>query len=408
MRRSPVLPRPISSVSGALIVLYVALATSMAAGSERVEIGPALRALAAVQREGEGHREAIAAWQIVVQAGVDQLPEVLAGMDQADILGCNWIRAAVDTITQRQLAQGGELPLSALEQFLADTNHAPRARRLAYELVARVDTTARKRLIPGLLDDPSLELRRDAVAMALEEAQSLATRDPAAGTRAYQRALAAARDIDQCQAAAAGLRKLGADVNLADHLGFLLNWELIGPFDNSGGVGYDTVYPPEQEINLSAEYRGKLGSVRWTDFTTRDDYGVVDLNEAYGRAKTNGDTGYADTPESLPKFKGTIAYACTEFLAQEPRDVEIRLGCINGHKVWLNGALVIENHVFHAGMVIDQYRGQGRLQAGRNVLLVKIAQNEQSQDWAQNWQFQLRLSDTSGAAILSSDRKRVP
>jgi len=34
-------------------------------------------------------------------------------------------------------------------------------------------------------------------------------------------------------------------------------WHLLGPFENKGNVGFDVVYPPEVEIDLSATYAGK-------------------------------------------------------------------------------------------------------------------------------------------------------
>jgi hypothetical protein len=47
----------------------------------------------------------------------------------------------------------------------------------------------------------------------------------------------------------------------------------------------------------------------------------------------------------------------------------------------------------------DQYLARGKLKAGRNELLVKVCQNEQSEDWAQDWKFQLRICDASGGAV---------
>ncbi len=53
---------------------------------------------------------------------------------------------------------------------------------------------------------------------------------------------------------------------------------------------------------------------------------------------------------------------------------------------------------------MDQYIGQGELKAGRNVILLKICQNEQTEDWAQDWKFQFRVCDSLGKAIHSTDR----
>ena len=51
-------------------------------------------------------------------------------------------------------------------------------------------------------------------------------------------------------------------------------------------------------------------------------------------------------------------------------------------------------------MQLDQYRLQAKLQRGRNVILLKVCQNEQPEDWAQRWQYQVRICDAAGAAIL--------
>ena len=53
---------------------------------------------------------------------------------------------------------------------------------------------------------------------------------------------------------------------------------------------------------------------------------------------------------------------------------------------------------------MDQYRGTGRLKKGVNQILVKVAQNEQDEQWAQDWEFQLRVCDELGTGLLSTDR----
>ena len=365
-----------------ILAVFAACATAAA-----VEVPPLVQTINAVGPKGAGHPAAIAALQQLGQADAAQIPEILAGMNGANRLSANWLRAAVEAIAQRELDRGGRLPQTELEAFLADGTHAPQARSLAYDLILRIDPTAQPRLVPGLLQDPSMELRRQGVAFALTTARKLLdgqAKMPA--IEAYRQALSAARDLDQINEAAKRLRELGQAVDVAAHFGFLMRWQLIGPFENTNDSGYDVAYGPERDAEPAAEYPGKTGDVKWIDHTTQDEYGVVDLNAA------------------LTKHKGAIAYARTEFVADESRDVEFRVGCINGHKIWLNGELVTANHVYHTGMYIDQYTGQGRLKPGRNVILLKIAQNEQTDSWAQDWKFQLRVCDQYGTAILSQDR----
>lgn len=341
----------------------------------------------AIGPEGAGHPEAISACRRLVQADAAQVPEILRGMDRSGKLSANWLRGVVEAIVQRELTNGGKLPQTELEQFLADVTHAPRARRLAYELIRRVDPTAESRLIPGLLNDPSLELRRDAVTHALAAADAVVDRGSEKdAVVAYRRALTAARDLDQINEAAKRLRDLGETVDLPTHFGFVVRWKLVGPFDNTNKSGFDVAYGPESSPDLSTEYKGEEGTVRWFDCATDDKYGNVDLNKVMG------------------KLKSAITYAYAEFVSEEERDAEFRLGCTNGNKLWLNGELLFANTVYHTGFFVDQYVGKGRLKKGKNVILLKIAQNNQDDAWAQNWQFQLRVCDQYGTAILSKDR----
>ena len=53
-------------------------------------------------------------------------------------------------------------------RFYADQKQEPRARRLAFELIQKSNPKLADKLIPGLINDPSVELRREAVAHVLE------------------------------------------------------------------------------------------------------------------------------------------------------------------------------------------------------------------------------------------------
>jgi hypothetical protein len=165
-----------------------------------------------------------------------------------------------------------------------------------------------------------------------------------------------------------------------------LDWKLIGPFDNHGGKGFDKAYPPETAIDLAGNYDGTDGTVRWMSHQTDDENGFVDLNKALG------------------KHMGAAGYAMAEFHSDAQRPADLRLGTESANKIWLNGKLLTWAAVYHANLKMDQYVGRGLLQAGRNVILLKVCQNEQTEEWAQDWKFQLRVCDSSGKAILSTDR----
>jgi hypothetical protein len=349
---------------------------------------PQLEAIKRVGKEGQGHRQASAAWAaLAASAEGDQLPEILAALDDAGPLAANWLRAAVDAIAERQLQRDGKLPQAALEAFLSDTSHHPRARRLAYEWIARADPKAPDRLIPKMLDDPSIELRRDAVARVLTAAETaLANSQNDVALAEYRRALAAARDLDQVKVVSDALAKLGHPVDLPHHFGFIVDWKLIGPFPSSKGKGYDAAFPPESAVNFQGQYDGSAGKVQWISHHTDDEYGNVDLNKALG------------------KHMGVAGYAAAEFYSQRGGPVDLRLGSTNAIKIWLNGKLLASAESYHTNSAMDQYIGRGELKPGRNIILLKICQNEQTEEWAQDWKFQFRVCDSLGAAIHSTDR----
>ncbi len=370
---------------GRLCVLLAVLSAGGAAKPGE-STAPLLKALLDVDREGKGHRAATQAWaELTAQANADQLPVILAAIDWAGPLAANWLRAAVDTVAERQIQLNGKLPIADLEKFLLQKEHDPRARRLAYEWIARTDATAPDRLIPSMLDDPSLELRRDAVARVLSVAEKAASEQKTElALSTYQKALGSARDLDQVLVCTEALKKQGHPVDLAHHFGFLQDWKLVGPFDNQKGKGFDVAYPPEVAVDLAATYPAPGGMIGWVSHHTDNEF--VDVNKALG------------------KHMGAVAYAAAEFQSDRSGAVELRLGSESANKIWLNGKLLSSAEVYHANGTMDQYVGRGELRPGRNLILLKICQNEQTETWAQDWKFQLRVCDSTGKAMLSTDR----
>lgn len=346
----------------------------------------ALQAVLEVSAEGGGHAAAKEAWQTVAAADARQLPTVLAALDRASPLAANWLRGAVDVIADRTLRAGSPLPIKALEKFVLDRQHAPRARRLAYEWLVRGDPAAQERLLPSFLTDPGVDFRRDAVAHLLARADAAAAAGQAESAQeTYQQALQAAVDLDQVQAVAEKLKAYGQTVDLRQHFGLLTNWQLVGPFDNAGEAGFHVAYPPETEVDLAATYTGKTGTIQWAEFASADPLGLVDLNTALGKAN------------------GVLAYAFTQFNSPAELNVEFRLTCITASKLWVNGELISEHNVYHSGSEFDQYVARTTLREGRNTILLKVCQNEQTEPWAQRWEFQLRVCDSTGTAILPAE-----
>jgi hypothetical protein len=367
----------------ALIAAVLALLPATMAAPD-AGLAESLSVLRAVGPEGRGNDAAGAAWRRVAAVPAGAIPQVLVAMDTANDYALNWLRSAVDAVVQRELASGASLPVEALQAFLKDTSHHPRARRLAFELIRRAKPDTARAMLPEFLEDPGVELRRDAVQQRIHAAEVLAATDKPSAVSGLRDALGHAREADQIDDIAKRLKDLGDPVDLRKTFGWVTRWKLVGPFDNTGGAGFAKAYPPEQAIDTTAELDGKKGKVRWGDHETRNDYGVVDFNGPLGT------------------LKGAAAYALAEFWSKTERPAQVRLGCEVGWKVWVNGEFVFGRDEYHRATEIDQYRLPVTLKAGKNLILVKCLQNEQTEDWAVEWQFQLRVTDEQGTPITSA------
>ncbi len=372
-----------------LTVLALLLMTPAPGIAADPALDQALAALKNIGPQGQGQAEAVKAVAALSAQPASSLVPLLTALNDASPLAANWLRGAIETVFDRALKANSPGMAAELEKFTLATGNSPRARRLAFELLTRLDPNTPDRLLPQMVDDPSLELRRDAIEHALAELQEQKM-SPPRFLAANQKLFAAARDLDQIEKLAATLREQGAKVDLPRHFGFVMDWRIIGPFDNRDKQGFAVAYPPEKEINPAAEYDGKEGPVKWFATQSSDQHGVVNLNKAIG------------------KHMGATAYALADFEVERETPCELRLGCINANKLWLNGELLHEREVYHAATKLDQYTAKGTLKPGRNTILVKICQNEQTEQWAQDWQFQLRVCDEIGTPILAKNRPETP
>ena len=386
-----ILDRATRYISRAICIgLIFALYTPMPCAA--VEIDELTATIRNIGPKGEGHAAAQEAWKSLATQPASELVAVLDGFQDANKLATNWLRGAVDAIAQNAINESTSLPQNDLQEFVIEHDNAPLARLTAYEWLLRVNPELKESLLPHFVNDSSLELRRDAVASLLQKANSSANdSQPETIIDAYRTALNHARDLDQIDEATKQITDLGGKVDLPRHFGFLLDWHVIAPFDNANKKGFDVNYSPEQDANrlldTDATHAGKLANLKWKSTASEERFGIINLNNIY--------------PD---KYKGAIAYAHTTFESSSAQDVQIRLGCINANKIWLNGKLLTRNKVYHANMMIDQYIVGAALKKGTNHILLKIAQNEQEESWAQRWEFQVRVCDANGTAVLANDR----
>jgi hypothetical protein len=360
------------------------LAAQPGAKGPDAQVAALIAQVKSIGLKGEGYPAAVAAQKELSASGPAALIPLLKAMDGASPLAANWLAGAFETIADKTLASGGDgIPAKAFEAFALDRTNAASARLLAYEWLKKVDPTAKDRLVPGMLDDPSADFRRLAVTRLIAEAD--AAKEDARRLELWTKALTGATDEDQVKLLVGKLDDVGVKVDLSRHFGYLLSWQLIGPFDNSARDGFAKVYPPELSRDFNVPLPGREGDVKWEPFTTKDDMGEVDLIPL------------------LKPYRDSLAYAVTTYKAKQGGPAQIRLTTPNAWKVWVNGQLVFARDEYHRGSMFDQYVIPVTLVEGNNEILLKICQNEQTEDWAQKWFFKVRVTDSSGKAILPAE-----
>jgi len=322
--------------------------------------------------------------QATLAAAADRLAAIaadgirppLAALGGATPAGANWLRSGLDRAAERL---GAALDADTLAGLVADKQLAPRSRSLAFGWLESRDPARAAALLGGMLDEEALDLRRLAVAKLLADA---AAGDAAAQSMAHRRALAAARDVDQVEAIATWLTEHGEPTDVAGVLGFVRRWQVSGEYDNVGGVGFAKAYPPEEGGAVPA-------AGDWKPFLSRHKHGEIDLNAA------------------VATKKGVLAYAVAEVELPAAGRAEVRIGSPCAVAVWVNGRQVMAHEIYHASEAIDQYVAATEFRQGANTVLVKCCQNEQTEPWAGEWKFQLRITDPLGRP-LATQRAEEP
>ncbi len=347
------------------------------------EAGELIARIRAVGAEGAGSAAARAARDALAARGPDTLPYLLLGMDTPNTVAANWLRTAFDDIVERAFASDPRaIPSDELLRFLLDAKRQGRARRLALDVLTRLDPASPDRILPPLLDDP--EFRHDAVAYAVAEGDRAATaQHPDDARAAYRRGFDAARDADQVTTTAAKLRAVGSPVSIRQHMGFLTAWHLIGPFDGPQFRAFANAYPPEREIDLDALYDGKGSKVGWKRYETPDEFGTVDLVKA------------------LAPADDAAAYAYTQIDVPRAMAAELRGGADDNLTIWVNGAKVFAKEEWQNGTRLDRFIVPIRLRKGANQILLKVCQGPAYVDpgMANLWSFQIRLCGHDGRGI---------
>lgn len=161
-----------------------------------------------------------------------------------------------------------------------------------------------------------------------------------------------------------------------------LQWfHLIGPFDNTDNKGFDTVYPPEENIDFTQSYPGKGGDAKWqtTDWV-------------FPRTRDQMAPTFIDLVRRFDPHEETAAYAVTYLWSPQAKEALFLLGSDDGSVLWLNGEKIFS----HSGQRIaipGDDRIPAHLREGWNTVLMKIVQIPG------DWGFYLQLTDPDGQPL---------
>lgn len=149
------------------------------------------------------------------------------------------------------------------------------------------------------------------------------------------------------------------------------SWIVIGPFDNTEGIGFDTSYIPEDipEIDMSVIFYGLDGPVRWKKLSDTELNGYIHL----GERNVNWHAYYTYATVTSP----------------DEREVQFRFDSDDQGKVWLNGVEIF-SHTKTYAVRLDTYILPVTLKPGKNRILVKVC----NEDGA--CAFILRITDQDG------------
>lgn len=364
-----------------LVGLLRAIVGSVAAAET---VDDQIAKIAAAGPLGRGSAAAQRAIHDLSQQGPAVLPRLLAAMDTGNIVAANWYRAAYERIVSRELDKSNsKFPKAALKNFVQDSGHQGRPRRLALNSLDRIEPEFKAAWLPTLLDDP--EFRDDAIGLALKRGDDDKLRgDQAAAKHAFELAFQHARNPDQVTAAARELEALGEKVSILQHLGFVTDWYVIGPFAAPGMSGFAASFPPENSVDLGATITtNDKKTLRWIRQSSHDPLGTIDLIPTLGPVNE------------------AVGYAFTEIESPTDREAELRCSADDNLSVWLDGRPVFGRDMWLNGTRLDRFITPVHLKAGRNKVLVKICQGPHHRDPAVGnaWTFQLRFCTSDGAGL---------
>jgi hypothetical protein len=151
--------------------------------------------------------------------------------------------------------------------------------------------------------------------------------------------------------------------------GIIRSWMVTGPYPFDEGL--DGVHPPENEV-----YTGN-----WKEIKTDSD-GYLNFVALFSQ------------DESAAVDMIGMAYAYTEIISPDDRELTLTLGSNDGAKLWLNGEVIYNEHVGRSA-IADQIFLKVQLKKGSNKILAKV------ENLGANWGLYMRIVDKTKSVIIN-------
>jgi hypothetical protein len=172
------------------------------------------------------------------------------------------------------------------------------------------------------------------------------------------------------------------------------DWIIINPFDNTDNIGFDAAYPPEMEIDFDKFYAGKGRIVRWGkvgEDLWDDRRFDINADLAYVHFDSFERTGIEYSWNNLNLR--SVAYLLTHVQCPEHKTAQLKIGSIDGVKVWVNGELKFSNDITR-GSSPDQDAFPVQFSKGTNTVMLKLTSKSRNP-----FGFYFRIADSDGKGI---------
>lgn len=168
----------------------------------------------------------------------------------------------------------------------------------------------------------------------------------------------------------------------------IIDWTVIGPFDNVSASGFERVFPPEREYKFDKIYEGKNGiPASWFKIAEVRPDRWIDFQRYFA-------------------YDQSVFYGNNFIYSPRKQTAQIRVGTSGSLKTFLNDDLLIE-YFDENNNDLDTYIIETELQKGWNRLLVKVGFSE-----IDRCNFMVRITDARGEPLegiqISTDAHKYP